>query len=51
MLYTIGILKGGFMSGGGKMDSTVLEEGKEIWENYEEKRKAGFINLRKREEK
>lgn len=43
MLYTIGILKGGFMSGGGKMDTTVLEEGKEIWENYEEKRKAGFI--------
>lgn len=25
------------------MDTTVLEEGKEIWEDYEEKRKAGFI--------
>jgi len=25
------------------VDTTVLEEGKEIWEDYEEKRKAGFI--------
>ena len=25
------------------MDTAVLEEGREIWENYEEKRKAGFI--------
>ena len=25
------------------MDTAVLEEGKEIWEDYEEKRKAGFI--------